>query len=145
MKTKGNNDSPTLITHEVNFIADPLFIDNVFNDLFAKADQKVQSKIKFSSKYFSDFLSPNNRVAIILAQITEDEIFKVISFPSTSKSTGLDSVPTKTLKLLQLLISKHLTFIFNRSFTTTGVFVLSNSLNLSKLFHFIKKLKTGCI
>ena len=35
VKSKGNNDSPTLIIHEGNFIADPLSITGVFNDFFS--------------------------------------------------------------------------------------------------------------
>ena len=54
LKIKSNNGSPTSITHEGTFIADPLFITNVFNDLFSTA-----TKLKFSGKYFSDFLPPN--------------------------------------------------------------------------------------
>ena len=59
MKNKSNNKSPTSIIYEGNFIADPLSIGNVFNDLFSTVAQKVRFKIKFSSKSFSDNLSPN--------------------------------------------------------------------------------------
>ena len=55
MKSKSNNDSPTSIIHEGDFIADPLSIDNVFNDFFSKIVQKVQSKTKFSSFFFFFF------------------------------------------------------------------------------------------
>ena len=129
MKNKSNNDSPTLIIHEGNFIADPLSIANVFNDFFSTVAQKVQSKIKFSRKSFSDFLPPNIHESIILSQITEDEISKIISSLNSSKSTGPNSIPTKILKLLQVQVSKHLTDIFNLSFTT-GIFL-----------HFLKSAK----
>ena len=118
MKNKRNNDSATSIIHEGNFIADPLSIANVFNDFFSTVAQKVQPKIKFSSKSFSDFLPTNIHESIILHQITEDEISKIISSLNSSKSTDPNSIPTKTLKLLQVQISKHLTDIFNLSFTT---------------------------
>ena len=125
----------TSIIHEENFIADPLPIANVFNDFFSTVAQKVQSKIKFSRKSFSDFLPPNIHESIILSQITEDEISKIISSLNSSKSTGSNSIPTKILKLLQVQISKHLTDI-NLSFTT-GIF--PHSLNLPKLSQFIRK------
>ena len=96
MKTKSNNDSSTSIIHEGNFIADPLSIANVFNDFFSTVAQKVQSKIKFSRKSFSDFLPPNIHESIILSQITEDEISKIISSLNSSKSTGPNSIPTKS-------------------------------------------------
>ena len=135
MKNKSNNDSPTPIIHEGNFIADPLSIANAFNDFFSAVAQKVQSKIKFSSKSFSDFLPINIHESIILSQINEDEISKIISSLNSSKSTGPNSIPTKILKLLQVQISKHLTDIFNLSFTT-GIF--PHSLKSSKS-QFIKK------
>ena len=81
----------------------------------------MQFEITFSSKYFSDFLPPNIHESIILSQITEEEISKIISSVNSSKSTGPNSIPTKILKLLQVLISKHLTDIFNLLFTT-GIF-----------------------
>ena len=59
MKNKSSNDSPTLIIYEGNFTADPFSIANVFNDFFSTAAQKMQSKIKFSRKSFSDFLPPS--------------------------------------------------------------------------------------
>ena len=45
MKSKSNNDLPTLIIYEGNFIADPLSTANAFNDFFSTVAQKVQSKI----------------------------------------------------------------------------------------------------
>ena len=35
MKNKSNNNSPTLIIHKRNFIADPLSIATVFNGFFS--------------------------------------------------------------------------------------------------------------
>ena len=67
--------------------------------------QKVQSKIKFSGKSFSDFLAPNIRESIILRQITEDETSKIISSLNSIKSTGPNSIPTKILKLLHVQAS----------------------------------------
>ena len=143
MKNKNNNDSPTSIIHEENFIADPLSIANVFNDFFSTVAQKVQSKIKFSRKSFSDFLPPNIHESIILSQITEDEISKIISSLNSSKSTGPNSIPTKILKLLQVQVSKHLTDIFNLSFTT-GIF--PHSLKSAKVIPIHKKkFKTDCV
>ena len=136
MKNKSNNDSPTSIIHQGKFIADPVSIANVFNDFFSTVGQKVQSKIKFSGKSFSDFLPPNIHESIILSQITEDEISKIISSLNSSKSTGPNSIPNKILKRFQVHISKHLTDIFNLSFTT-GVF--RNSLKSAKVMPIHKK------
>ena len=68
------------------FIADPLSITNVFNVFFSIVAQKVQPKIKFSSRPFSDFLPPNIHESIILSQMTKDEISKIIPSLNSSKS-----------------------------------------------------------
>ena len=96
----------------------------------------MQSKVEFSRKSFSDFLPPNIHESIILSQITEDEISKIISSLNSSKSTGPNSISTKILKLLQVQISKHLTDIFNLSFTT-GIF--PHSLKSAKVIPIHKK------
>ena len=118
MKTKSNNDSSTLIIHEGNFIADPISIANVFNDFFSTVAQKVQSKIKFSNKSFSHFLPPNIQYeSIILSQIIEDEISKIISSLNSSKSTGPNSIPTNFFKskfqsILLIFLTYHLLLVF---------------------------------
>ena len=47
MKNKSNNDSPTSIIHEGNFITDPLSIANVFNGLFLNScsESAIQNKV----------------------------------------------------------------------------------------------------
>ena len=112
-----------------------LFLPSMFLMTFSVA-KKVQSKIKFSSRAFSDFLLPNIRESIILCQITEDEIFKIISFLDSSKSTGPNNIFTKILKPLQVQISKHLTDKFDLSFTTS---VFPNPLKSPKVIPVHKK------
>ena len=112
-------------------------------DFFSTVAQKVQSKIKFSSKLFLYFLPTNIHESIILSQIIEDEIFKIISSLNSSNSTCPNTIPTKILKLLQVQISKHLTDIFNLSFIT-GIF--PHSLKSAKVIPIhIKKIKTDCV
>ena len=73
---------------------------------------------------------------MILSQITEGEISKIISSLNSSKSTGSNSILTKILKLLQVQISKHLTYIFNLLFTTS---IFANSLKFTKAIPIHKK------
>ena len=77
LKCKSKNDSSTSIIYEGNFIADPLSVANVFNDIFSTVAQKKQSKTKFPNKLFSDFLPPNIYKLAILSQFTENEISKI--------------------------------------------------------------------
>ena len=73
---------------------------------------------------------------MLISQIPEDEIFKIISSLNSSKSTGPYSIPTKILKPLKVPIPKHPTDIFNTSFTT-GIF--PNSLKSAKVIPIHKK------
>ena len=66
MKSESNNNSATSVFHEGKFIADPLSTVNVFIGFFPIVTQKVQSKLKFSSKSFSDFLPPNTALKVDL-------------------------------------------------------------------------------
>ena len=75
-------------------------------------------------------------MSIILSQITEDELSKIISFFNRSKPTSPNSIPTKILKLLQVQISKHLTYIFKLLFTTS---IFPNSLKFAKVIPIHKK------
>ena len=77
----------------------------------------------FFFSFFPDFVPLNIHDSIILSQIAEDETSKFISSLNSSKSTGSNSISTKTLKLLQGQTSKH--------FITTGVF--PNSLKSAKV------------
>ena len=83
--------------------------------------QKVQSKIKFSNKYFRNFLSTKNNDSFIITATNKEEICKVISSLNINKSCGPNSIPTKILYLVQDQISKHLATICNLSFST-GIF-----------------------
>ena len=143
MKSKSNNDSPTLITHEGNFIADPLSITNIFNDFFLNNCSESAIQKKVFQQIFFRFLTSPYQCIMLISQIPEDEIFKIISSLNSSKSTGPYSIPTKILKPLKVPIPKHPTDIFNISFTT-GIF--PNSLKSAKVIPIHKKkLKTGCL
>ena len=61
---------------------------------------------------------------------------QIISSFNSSKSIGPNSIPTK-IRLQLIQVAKHLTDVFNLSFTS-GVFF--NSLESAKLSQFIKKL-----
>ena len=103
----------------------------------------MECKIKFSGKSFSDLLPPNIHEYIILSQITEDEISKIISSLNSSKSAGPNSIPMKILRLLQVQISKDLTdsLIYH---LLSGIF--PHFLKSAKVIPIHKKtLKTDCV
>ena len=80
--------------------------------------ETVQSKIKFSNKFFKSFLSTKNNDSFIITATNKEEICKVISSLNISKSCGPNSIPTKILHLVQDQIPTHLATICNFSFST---------------------------
>ena len=78
--------------------------------------QKVQSKIKFSNKYFRNFLSTKNNDSFIITATNKEEICKVISSLNINKSCEPNSIPNKILHLVQDQISKHLATVPNLIF-----------------------------
>ena len=85
--------------------------------------------------HFSRFLGTPNPHSIFLAPTTPEEIAKVISSFSTSKSSGPNSIPVRVLKLLKLDISEPISTLINRSFSA-GVF--PSALKVSKVIPVFK-------
>jgi hypothetical protein len=57
-----------------------------------------------------------------LSEISEYEVFLLLSNLKTSKSTGMDSIPARLLKISAEIISPSLTWIFNLCIKT-GVYI----------------------
>ena len=79
------------ISLQILFLLPMILINSIINN-FSTAAQKVKSNIKFYSKSFSDFLPPNIHESIILSQVTEDEVSKIISSLNSSKSIDPNSI-----------------------------------------------------
>ena len=116
-----NNDTPSLITKDENYINDPVSIANTFKNFFISAAEIVYSKIKLWNKSFKNFLSPEINDYFLITSANKKEIYKVISSLNSNKSCGPNSIPTNVLHFLQDQISNHLATICNLSFST-GVF-----------------------
>ena len=48
-------------------------------------------------------------------EVTENEVFNLLSNIATNKATGLDKIPAKLVKISAPFITKHLSIIFNQS------------------------------
>ena len=116
-----NNDTPSLITKDENYINDPVSIANTFKNFFISVAKIVYSKIKLWNKSFKNFLSPEINDSFLITSSNKKEIYKVISSFNSNKSCGPNSIPTNVLHFLQDQISNHLATICNLSFST-GVF-----------------------
>ena len=88
-------------------------IANTFNDYFSSFAEKSRANIKSSNKSFHDLLQHPNEELLFITLTDAHKVNNIISLNS-DKSTGLNSLPTKILKLLKNEISTHLADIFNR-------------------------------
>ena len=64
------------------------------------------------------------------------EIEQEISKLNVSKATGPFSIPTKTLKLIKIVISKPLEVVFNNSFATG---IVPDKFKIARVFPIFKK------
>ena len=101
--------------------AEPIEIANIFDNFFTSVAAKTKESIKYSHKHFSNFLKNRSDDSFFLSPTDKYEIINIISSLDPTKSTGLNSIPTKILKLLKNDISTQLSDIFNVSFST-GIF-----------------------
>ena len=110
----------TTIPHSIEFnnrtITDPTTMSNVFNNYFTSIAEKTKSNIKFSPKHYTDYLSSTNTNTFFLTPTDKNEIAFIISSLDSHKSSGLNSIPVKILKLLKNDISQQLSDVFNMSF-----------------------------
>ena len=137
MKQKNNDAPSSFITKDEKYINGLVSIANTFNNFFTSVADTVHSKIKFSNKLFSNFLSSEINDSFIITSTNKEEIYKIISSLNTNKSCGPNSILTKVLHLLQDQISNNLATNCNLSFST-GVFPAI--LKTSKLFPFTKRI-----
>ena len=78
----------------------------------------MKLNISFSQKHFSDFLINRSNISIFISLTDKTEIENIISLLDSNKSAGLNSIPTKVLKVLKNDISSQLSEIFNISFSS---------------------------
>ena len=90
-------------------------IANIFNNYFSTIDEKTQAIIKYSPKYYTDYLTNENPKSFFLLPTNKEEIKLILSSTDTSKATDLYSILIKVLKLLK---NDQLADLFTLSFTT---------------------------
>ena len=80
--------------------------------------------MKYSHKYFSEYLSNERECTIFLQPSDKEEVANIISSLSSCKTSGPNSIPyNRILFPLKNEILKQLADLFNLSFMT-GVFLL---------------------
>ena len=81
-------------------------MSNVFNNYLTSIAKKANSKIKFSTKHYTDYLSYTNTNTFFLTSTKKYKIYFIISSLDSHKLSGPNSIPVKILKLLKNDIKK---------------------------------------
>ena len=75
--------------------------------------EKIQAKIKYSHKNYTDYLTNENPNSFFVSPTDKEEIKLILSSLDTSKATGPYSILIKVSKLLKNNISDQLADLFN--------------------------------
>ena len=92
--------------------------------------------MKYSNKYFSNYLSNETSITIFLKPTDKEEIANIMSSLNSNKVSGPNSIPYRKLFLLENENSKQLVDLFNLSFMTS---VFSSVLETAKVVSVFKK------
>ena len=101
---------------------DPLEISNIFNNYFSSVGKNLPSRVPRSSRYFTEYLSPNyNPSSFFSDPLTREEIERDILLIPKNKTYGLYSCPIRILTDARYVISGPLSIIINIS-VQKGIF-----------------------
>ena len=126
--SKKNNDNKILgLNIDNEIVTDESILAETFNDYFVNIASKLKEPMTppdFTKlREFVSMKFPEN-VEFDLPEIDENFVFNFLSTLDISKSTGLDGIGPRLLKLSSGVITKSLTFIVRKSIEN-GVFPLS--------------------
>ena len=74
-------------------MTNPYDIANTFNNYFASIAETTKKSIKYSHKYFSDYLSNESISTLFLQPTDKGEIVNIISSLNSNKASGPNCVP----------------------------------------------------
>ena len=101
---------PPLINQDGIPITDDSTKANILNSYFA-----AQTRLDISNQQIPHIV-PSFPIRILSeAQVTEQEVLKILNTLKINKSSGPDQIPNKLLKMSALLIAKPLANLFNKS------------------------------
>ena len=121
MNIKKISSKTTQLNLNGKIIDDDNELANRFNDFFVNVGPNTEASIpKVYDKSPTEFLKERNRINLVIAHISNEEILEVIN-SLDNKSSGPSSIPVNLLSLIPDLIIMPLSFIINLSLRI-GVF-----------------------
>ena len=107
-----NNYGSTISTNDV---------PDAFNNHFIEIGKILSQNIPTASVSPESYINESEE-EFTFGEITEQEVFQLLSTMSPKKASGLDKLPVKLVRLAAPFITKSLTVIFNKSIST-GIFI----------------------
>ena len=125
-KTRKSNNITELHVNDV-IISEDSLIAETFNDFFIHIGSKLVSEIDVQLPNENDAEGDiNNNISLLstfqFSAISEEELYTELCNLKETKSTGIDTIPTRILKISANIIAPSITWIFNLSLKK-GIFV----------------------
>ena len=124
-KRKSNNITELYVNDVI--ISEDNLIAETFNDFFINIGSKLASKIDAQPPNENDAEGTiNNNISLLstfeFSAISEEEVYSELCNLKETKSTGLDMIPARILKIFANIIAPSITWISNLSLKR-GIFV----------------------
>ena len=112
------------VVNELNMgestLNDPQDIAEVFNEYFSNIGPDLASKIDISSCNFKAYVKKATSEFAAFQPTTVNDIIHLLCGLLTNKTTGIDKISCKIIKIAAPAISDSLTFIFNQAITLSS-------------------------
>ena len=115
-----HSNIPKILVSNDTASAEPTEIANIFNSFLTSIAAKTKESINYSHKHFSNFLKNRSDDSFFLSPSEKYEMINIISSVDPNKSTGPNSLPTKTLKFFKMIFL--LNFLISLMFLSQLVF-----------------------
>ena len=102
LKTVASHVPTVLSLDNGDTITSPYDIAKNFKNYFASIAETTKKSIKYSHKYFSDYLSNESDSTIFMQPTDKEEIATIISSLNFSKGSVPNSIPYRILFLLKI-------------------------------------------
>ena len=123
-KRKSNNITELYVNDAI--ISEDNLIAETFNDFFINIGSKLASEIDAQPSNKNDAEGTINNISLLstfeFSAISEEEVDTELCNLKETKSTGLDMIPARILKISANIIAPSITWIFNLSLKK-GIFV----------------------
>ena len=120
-KKNTSSKFPESFKDKNNVISDKKQIANGFNRFFTNVGPDLASSIPIQSKNVHDYRGSPNLHSMLLLEVTESEILKIVKDLCNKSSTDCDDISMNVLKSVFTSVIKPFLFVCNKSFMS-GVF-----------------------